>query len=68
MNGCKDEIQDVSTLAHRHSEVGELQAVEIAQDVGRRYSVARHRWDEGNLYRARKRMRVAHLDWQYWSA
>ena len=54
-----------STHAQRHSATSELQATAMAGMVQRRYSMKSHRWDEGNLYRARKRMRVAHMAWNY---
>ena len=51
-----------STQAHRQSEAKELQVVAMAAGARKRYSIESHsdgnRWDEGNLYRARKRMRA----------
>ena len=61
------DICALSKQAHRQSEASEMQVVAMAGRTRRRYSIVSHRWrwDEGNLYRARKRMRVAHMEWNY---
>ena len=62
-DACTDSMQ-----AQRQSEASALQVTVMAGMTSRRYSMASHRWDAGNLYRARKRMRVAHMDWHYGDA
>lgn len=57
-----------STQVHRQNEVSEMQVVKMAEETGRRYSIESHRWDVGNLYRAGKRMNVAHMERNYGGA